>query len=86
MISLSCLSHVLDYWSPLPPSSSIICSRTFSAIVCFCIKMAVLRCLDININILLLLRTSYLGYELQALPLGARYLTGFNPYTKHDVC
>ena len=62
MISLSCLSHVLDYWSPLPPSSSITCSRTFSAIVCFCINMAVLRSLDININILLLLRTSYLGY------------------------
>ena len=33
MISLSCLNHVLDYRSPLPPSSSITCSRTFSAIV-----------------------------------------------------
>ena len=34
MTSVSCLNHVLDYRSPLPPSSSITCSRTLSAIVC----------------------------------------------------
>ena len=62
MTSLSCLNHVLDYRSPLPPSSSITCSRTLSAIVCVCINMAVLCCLDITTNILLILRTRYLGY------------------------